>query len=151
MSIKTECQSHEYRCQFWRSCLCSTGYKLFVFERDSVLEFELFRKEPHTASSHANSRNKFLGPLQKGAIRRSLVTNSTATSKQIWQSTNLLLNEKEHIGPALGPSVERYVRKQRNRILQEQMSGVEMSGKSEVQILRVLCEANGSRSNQIAQ
>ena len=151
MSIKTGCQSHEYRCQFWRSCLCSTGYKLFVFERDSVLEFELFRKEPHTTTSHAISKAKFLAPLQKGAIKRSLVTNSTATAKQIRQSTNLLLDEKEHIGPALGPSVERYVRKQRNRILQEQMSGVEMAGKSEVQILRVVCEANGSRSNQIAQ
>ena len=78
------------------------------------------------------------------------MTNSTATSKQIRQSTNLLLDEKEHIGQALGPSVEWYVRKQRNRILQEQMSGVEMSGKSEVQ-LRLVCEANGSRSNQIAQ
>ena len=79
------------------------------------------------------------------------MTNSTATAKQIRQSTNLLFDEKEHIGPALGPSVERYVRKQRNRILQEQMSRVEMTGKTEVQILRVLCEANASRTNHIAQ
>ena len=69
---------------------------------------------------------------------RSLVTNSTATAKQIRQTTNLLLDEKEHIGPTLGPSVERHVRKQRNRILQKQMDGVEMSGKTEVQILREL-------------
>ena len=124
---------------------------MFVFERDGALVFELFRKEPHTTTSHAISKAKFLSPLQKGAIKRSLVTNSTATAKQIRQSTNLILDEKEHIGPALGPSVERYVRKQRNQILQEQMSGVETSGKSEVQILRVVCEANGSRSNQIAQ
>ena len=79
------------------------------------------------------------------------MTNSTATSKQIWQLTNLLLDEKEHIGLALGPLVKWYVRKQRNLILQEQMSGVEMSGKSKVQILRVVCKANASRSNQIAQ
>ena len=79
------------------------------------------------------------------------MTNSTATAKQIRQSTNLLLDEKEHIGQALGPSVEQYVRKQRNRILQEQMSGVEMPRKTEVQILRVLCEANASRTNHIAQ
>ena len=103
-------------------------FKLFVFIRDGVTVYEIFRNEPHTASSHANSKNKFLAPLQKGAIMRSLVTNSTVTAKQIWQSTNLLLDEKEHIGPSLGPSVERYVLKQRNRILQEQMSGVEMSG-----------------------
>ena len=140
MSIKTGCQSHEYRCQFWRSCCCTTGYKLFVFERDGGLVFELFRKDPHTTTSHAVSKAKFLAPLQKGAIQRSLVTNSTATAKQIRQSTNMLLDEKEHIGPALGPSVERHVRKERNRILQEQMHGVEMSGKSEVQILRELCE-----------
>ena len=71
---------------------------------------------------------------------RSMVTKSTATAKQIRQSTNLLLDEKEHIGPALGPSVDRHVRKQRNLILKKQMDGVEMSGKSEVQILRELCE-----------
>ena len=35
---------------------------------------------------------------------RSLVTNTTATAKQIRQLTNLLLDEKEHIGPSLGPS-----------------------------------------------
>ena len=68
------------------------------------------------------------------------MTNSIAIAKQIRQSTNLLLDEKEHIGLALGPSVERYVQKQRNRILQEQMRGVEMSGKTEVRILRELCE-----------
>ena len=74
--------------------------------------------------SHANSKNKFLAPLQK----------------QIRQSTNLLLDEKEHIGPSLAPSVARHVCKQRNRILQKQMDGVEMSGMTEVQILRELCE-----------
>ena len=140
MSTKTGSQSHEFRCQFWRSCSCVTGYKLFVVDRKGVMAYEIFRNDPHTALSHATSKYKFLALLQKGAIMRFLVTNTTATAKQIRQSTNLLLDEKEHIGPSLGPSVERYVRKQRNRILQEQMSGVEMSGKTEVQILRVLCE-----------
>ena len=103
------------------------------------MAYELFRNEQHTALSHATSKNKFLAPLQKGAIMRFLVTNTTATAKQIRQSTNLLLDEKEHIGSSVDPSVdsgERFVRKQRNRILQEQMSGVETSGKTEVQILR---------------
>ena len=136
MSTKKGSQSHEFRCQFWRSCSCVSGYKLRVVDRKGVTVYELFRNEPHTAESHATSKNKFLAPLQKGAIMRSLVTNTTATAKQIRQLTNLLLDEKEHIGPSLGPSVERYVRKQRNRILQEQMSGVETSRKTEVQILR---------------
>jgi len=113
---------------------------MLVVDRKGVTVYELFRNEPHTALSHATSKNKFLAPLQKGAIMRSLVTNTTATAKQIRQLTNLLLDEKEHIGPSLGPSVERYVRKQRNRILPKQMDGVETSGKTEVQILRELCE-----------
>ena len=74
--------------------------------------YELFWNEQHTALSHKNSKNKFLAALQKGAIMRSLVANSTATAKQIRQTTHLLLDEKEHIGPSLGPSVERHVRKQ---------------------------------------
>ena len=138
MSTKTGSQSHEFRCQFWRSCSCVTGYKLFVVDRKGVTVYRLFQNEQHMVLSHATSKNKFLAPLQKGAIMRSLVTNTAATAKQR-QSTNLLLDEKEHIGPSLGPSVERYVWKQRNRILQEQMSGVEMSRKTEVQILRELC------------
>ena len=140
MSTKTGSQSHEFRCQFWRSCSCVTGYKLLVVDRKGVTVYELFQNEQHMALSHVTSKNKLLAPFQKGAIMRSLVMNTTVTAKQIWQSTNLLLDEKEHIGPSLGPSVERYVRKQRNRILQEQMSGVEMSWKTEVQILRELCE-----------
>ena len=113
---------------------------MFIFERDGVTVYELFRNEAHTATSHANTTGKFLTPLQKGAIERSLVTNSTATAKQIRQSTNLLLDEREHVGPTLGPSVDRHVRKQRNLIFKKQMDGVEMSGKTEVQILRELCE-----------
>ena len=113
---------------------------MFVFDRRGVGVYELFRNEPLTALSHATSKNKFLAPLQKSAIIRSLVTNTTATAKQIRQSTNLLLDEKEHIGPFLGPSVEQHVPKERNRILQQQMDGVEMSGKTEVQTLRELCE-----------
>ena len=140
MSPKTGSQTHELRCPFWRSCLCPTLFTRFVFIRDGATVYDLFRNELHTAASHANSKNKFLVPLQKEAIMRSLVTNSTTTAKQIWQSTNLLLDEKEHIGPSLGPSVERHVRKQRNLIFKKQMDGVEMSGKSEVQILRELCE-----------
>ena len=115
-------------------------FKLLIFIRGGVTVYELLRNEPHTASSHANSKNKFLAPLQKGAIMRSLVTHSTATAKQIRQSTNLHLGEREHIGPALGPSVERHVLKQRNLVFKKQMESVEMSGKSEVQILRELCE-----------
>ena len=136
MSTKKGSQSHEFCCQFWRSCSCVTGYKLFVIDRKGVTIYKLFQNEPHTALSHVTSKNKFFAPFQKNAIMRSLVMNTTVTAKQIWQLTNLLLDEKEHIGPSLGPSVERYVRKQRNRILQEQMSGVETSGKTEVQILR---------------
>ena len=71
---------------------------------------------------------------------RTLVTNRTVTAKQIRQTTNSLQDEKVHIGPSLGPSVEQHMRKQRNRILQKQMDGVEMAGKTEVQILRELRE-----------
>ena len=46
----------------------------------------------------------------------------------------------EHIGPAFGQLVERHVLKQRNVMLAKQMEGVEMLGKSNVQILRELCE-----------
>ena len=149
MSSKTGSQSHEFRCQFQRSCLCTTGYKLFVFKRYGVTIFELFQNEPHTALSHVNSKNKFLAPLQNSAIVRSLVTNSTATAKQIQQSTNLLLDEKEHIGQSLGPSVVQHVRKERNRILQQQMDGVEMYRGSDLEI--IVRGANASRSDQIAQ
>ena len=102
--------------------------------------FELFQNTPHLPESHAVSKNKFLAPLQKSAVSRSLVTNSMATAKQIRQGTNELVDCKEHIGAALGPSVERLVRKKRNATLAKQMEGVEMSGKSEVQILKELSE-----------
>ena len=45
MSSETGSQSHECRCQFWRSCACITSYKLFVFERDGVMVYELFRND----------------------------------------------------------------------------------------------------------
>ena len=71
---------------------------------------------------------------------RSLATNSNLTAKQIRQATNALRDSNEHMGPALGPLVERYVRKQRNMLLAKQMEGVETPGKTEVQILRELCK-----------
>ena len=102
--------------------------------------YELFRNRPNTPISHANCKNKFLGPLQKEEIMRSLVTNSNMTVKQIQQTTNALLDSYEHMGPALGPSVKRYVWKQRNMLLAKQMEGVETPGRTKVQILRKLCE-----------
>ena len=92
MSTKKGSQSHEFSCQIWRSCSCVTGYKLLVVDRKGVTVYELFRNEPHTAESHATSKNKFLAPLQKGAIMRSLMMNTTVTTKQIWQLTYLLLD-----------------------------------------------------------
>ena len=151
MSTKTGSQSHEFRCQFWRSCTCATGYKLLVVDRKGVTVYELFRNEPHTVLSHATSKNKFLAPLQKGRDHE-ISRDEYNCDRQADSAIDQFAPRREGTyGPSLGLSVERYVRKQRNRILQEQMSGVEMPGKTEVQILRVLCEANGSRSNQIAQ
>ena len=62
------------------------------------------------------------------------------TAKQIQQTTIAPPDSNKHMGPALGPSVERYVRKQRNMLLAKQMEGVETPGKTEVQILREFCE-----------
>ena len=137
---------YEFRCPFWRSCGCRTIFKLLISIREGIAYYELLRNQPHTPISHVNCKNKFLGPLQKGAIMRFLVTNSTSTAKHIQQTISALLDCKEHIGPALGPSVEWYVRKQRNMLLAKQMEGVEMSGKSEVQILRKLSEGRSPSS-----
>ena len=131
--------SYEFRCPFWRSCACATIFKFLITMRNGKT-YELFRNKPHTPISHANCKNKFLGPLQKGAIMRCLATNSNLTAKQIRQMTNPLTGSDEHMGPALGPSVERYVWKQRNMLLAKQMKGVETPWKTKVQILRELCE-----------
>ena len=119
----------------------------------------LFQNKQHKALSHVNPKNKLLAPLQKGAIMRSLVTNSYATSKQIWQTTISLLDERNILVSHFVRTVSRaacaHCDKQRNRILQKQMDGIEMSGKparhSRSDLERIVQGVNVTRSIQKTQ
>ena len=135
-SARSGKKSSEYRCPRWRSCDCPCLNKLS--ECDGVVE--LFRNEPHTPESHRTNKKKFLSVMQMAGIDRSLSTHATASAKHIRQASNRLTDVDQHIGPELKGSVERHVRKVREVLLSKQLNGIEMSGKSEVQILRELCQ-----------
>jgi len=123
--------SDEFRYPFWKSCESPSKSKSILSVQGDIAVHELFRNKPHTAESHRNGKNRFLSPIQRCANDRSLVTNSTATAKQI------MLYQMNWNTLVLRSIVTCGIR---NKLLAKQMEGVEMSGKSEVQISKELCE-----------
>ena len=68
--------------------------------------------------------------------------NATTTAKHVSQTTNSLPDKLQCINLTLGLSVERHVWKEQNLLLARQMSGIEMLGETEIQILKEICEGH---------
>ena len=119
--------------------MCLVQYMLIIW-LDTEL-YELFQYNQHNTDSHSKCKSKFLTPLQEEVIDRTLLTYAMTTVKYICQQSNMLPDEDQQIGSALGPSVEHHVWKVHNVLLAKQMDGIEMSGKTEILILKEMCEA----------